>query len=99
MGAMAEHFGEDKENWEAIGYLHDYDYQEYPEEHLRHTKNELLEAGVSEEEVRAILSHGYGIVNDVEPETNLEKSLFYRRRAYRDHSGLRQDAPQWYNRP
>lgn len=76
MGAMAEHFGEDKENWEAIGYLHDYDYQEYPEEHLRHTKNELLEAGVSEEEVRAILSHGYGIVNDVEPETNLEKSLF-----------------------
>ena len=23
MGAMAEHFGEDKEHWEAIGYLHD----------------------------------------------------------------------------
>ena len=22
MGAMAEHFGEDKEHWEAIGYLH-----------------------------------------------------------------------------
>ena len=24
MGAMAEHFGEDKEHWMAIGYLHDY---------------------------------------------------------------------------
>ena len=26
MGAMAEHFGEDKEHWMAVGYLHDYDY-------------------------------------------------------------------------
>ena len=76
MGAMAEHFGEDKEYWMAIGYLHDYDYEKYPEEHLQHTKEPLLEAGVSEEDVRAILSHGYGIVNDVEPVTPMEKSLF-----------------------
>ena len=27
MGAMAEHFGEDKEHWQAVGYLHDYDYE------------------------------------------------------------------------
>ncbi len=76
MGAMAKHFGEDPEYWEAIGYLHDYDYQEFPEEHLQHTKESLLAAGVSEEDVRAILSHGYSIVNDVEPVTNMEKSLF-----------------------
>lgn len=76
MGAMAKYFGEDAEYWEAIGYLHDYDYQEYPEEHLQHTKEPLLAAGVSEEDVRAILSHGYGICTDVEPLTNMEKSLF-----------------------
>lgn len=76
MGAMAEHFGEDKEHWMAVGYLHDYDYEKYPAEHLQHTEKPLLEAGVSEEDVRAILSHGYGIVNDVEPVTNMEKSLF-----------------------
>lgn len=76
MGAMAEHFGEDVEHWQAIGMLHDYDYEKYPEEHLQHTKEPLLEAGVSEEEVRAILSHGYGICTDVKPESNLEKSLF-----------------------
>ena len=76
MGAMAEHFGADKEYWMAIGYLHDYDYEKYPEEHLKHTREPLLEAGVSEEDVRAILSHGYGIVNDVEPITPMEKSLF-----------------------
>lgn len=34
MGAMAEHFGEDKEHWEAVGWLHDYDYEKFPEEHL-----------------------------------------------------------------
>ena len=76
MGAMARHFGEDEEHWMAIGYLHDYDYEKYPEEHLAHTKEPLLEAGVSEEDVRAILSHGYGICSDVEPLTNMEKSLF-----------------------
>ena len=76
MGAMAEHFGEDVEYWQAIGLLHDYDYEKYPEEHLQHTKEPLLAAGVAEEDVRAILSHGWGICTDVKPETNMEKSLF-----------------------
>ena len=76
MEAMAKHFGEDEAHWKAIGYLHDYDYEKYPEEHLQHTEKPLLDAGVSPEDVRAILSHGYGIVNDVEPVTNMEKSLF-----------------------
>ena len=26
MGAMADHFGADKEHWEDVGYLHDVDY-------------------------------------------------------------------------
>ena len=76
MGAMAEHYGADREYWEAIGYLHDYDYQEFPEEHLQHTREPLLAAGVSEEDVRAILSHGYQICTDVEPLTDMEKSLY-----------------------
>ena len=76
MGAMAEHFGADPEYWMAIGYLHDYDYEKYPEEHLQHTEEPLLAEGVSPEDVHAILSHGYGIVNDVKPENELEKSLF-----------------------
>lgn len=76
MGAMAEHFGEDKEHWEAVGYLHDYDYEKYPEEHLLHTEEPLRAAGVPEEDIRAILCHGYTIRNRVKPETNMEKSLF-----------------------
>ena len=76
MGGFAEYFNEDKDHYMAIGYLHDYDYERYPEEHLQHTEQPLLEAGLEKEEVRAILSHGYGILNDVEPLTNMEKALF-----------------------
>ena len=76
MRAMALRFGEDADHWEAIGILHDYDYEKYPEEHLQHTAEPLLAAGVDEADVRAILSHGWGICTDVRPETPLEKSLF-----------------------
>ena len=76
MEAMAEHFGEDAERWKAIGYLHDFDYEKYPDEHLQHTEKELLALGVDAEDVRAIMSHGFGICSDVEPLTDLEKSLF-----------------------
>ncbi len=76
MGAMARHFGEDPEHWEAVGILHDYDYEKFPEEHLAHTEKELLAEGVPADDVRAILSHGYSLLNDVKPETPMEKSLF-----------------------
>ncbi|MBQ4102420.1 MAG: hypothetical protein IJC85_06000 [Oscillospiraceae bacterium] len=76
MGGLAKHFGADEQHWMAIGYLHDYDYEQHPEEHLQYTEQPLKEAGLTDEEVRAILSHGYGICSDVEPVTDLEKSLF-----------------------
>ena len=76
MGGMAEHFGEDKELWMAIGHLHDYDYEQFPEEHLQHTQKELLAEGLTEQEVRGILAHGYGHCNDVQPLTRMEQSLY-----------------------
>ena len=76
MGGLAAHYGADTQHWEAIGYLHDYDYEQHPDEHLQHTREPLLAAGLTEEEVRAILAHGFGHCNDVQPLTDLEKSLF-----------------------
>ncbi len=76
MRAMGQHFDEDAEHWAAVGYLHDYDYEKYPEEHLQHTAEPLRTAGVDEDEIHAILSHGYGICTDVEPVTLMEKSLY-----------------------
>ena len=76
MGAMAEHFGADKAHWEAVGYLHDVDYEKFPEEPLAHTRELLSGEDIDESDIRAILSHGYGICTDVEPQTYMEKSLF-----------------------
>ena len=76
MGGIARHLGADDAHWEASGYLPDYDYEQFPEEHRRHTEKPLLEAGLTAEEVRAILAHGFGHVNDVEPVTDMEKALF-----------------------
>ena len=77
MGAMAEHFGEDKEYWEAVGYLHDVDYEKYPEEHCQHVREMLEPEGVDEATIETIISHGWGLcVKEPKPETNIAKSLF-----------------------
>jgi len=76
MSGMAKHFGADSAHWAAVGYIHDYDYQQHPDDHLQFTAEPLRAAGLEENEIRAILAHGYGIINDVEPQNEIEKSLF-----------------------
>ena len=77
MGAMAEAYGEDKEHWAAIGWLHDVDYEKYPDEHCHHVREFLEPEAVDEEDIKAIISHGYGITTEeAQPASNLEKSLF-----------------------
>ena len=68
--------GEDEEAWGAIGLVHDVDYERHPEEHLKHAPGILRAAGWSEEGIRAVLSHGWGICTDTEPRTALEKTLY-----------------------
>lgn len=76
MGAAAAHFGADVPYWQAVGFLHDYDYQTHPEEHLQYTEAPLREAGVDEESIRAILSHGWQACTDIEPLSLMEKALY-----------------------
>ena len=80
MGAMAEHYGlpaEEQDHWQAIGWLHDVDYEKYPDEHCHHVREFLAPEGVEEEDIRAIISHGHGLTGvDEEPQSDLEKSLF-----------------------
>ena len=77
MGAMAEHFGEDKEYWEAVGYLHDVDYEKYPDEHCKHVRELLAPEGIDEETIETIISHGWGLcVEGPEPVTPIQKSLY-----------------------
>lgn len=77
MGAMASIFGGDKDHWEAIGYLHDVDYEAFPNEHCHHVREFLEPEGVDEEDIKTIISHGWGLCShEVEPTTDIEKSLF-----------------------
>ncbi len=76
MRYMARKHGEDEEMWGVIGLIHDLDYEMYPEQHCTMTEKILSEEGWPEEYVRAVISHGYGICSDTEPQSLLEKTLF-----------------------
>lgn len=76
MRYAARKHGEDEEKWGIIGLIHDLDYEKFPDRHCTKTKEILEEAGWDEDYVRAILSHGWGLVTDIEPESLLEKTLY-----------------------
>jgi putative nucleotidyltransferase with HDIG domain len=76
MRHLARKKGADEEMWGIVGLIHDVDYEEHPDEHLRHAPEMLRGHGWPEEHIRAVASHGWGICTDVEPATELEKALF-----------------------
>ncbi|HHR85404.1 MAG TPA: HDIG domain-containing protein, partial [Candidatus Acetothermia bacterium] len=76
MRYMARKRGEDEEKWGIIGLVHDLDYERYPQQHCQKTKEILEERGWPEDYIRAIMSHGWGLVTDVEPQLEMEKVLY-----------------------
>lgn len=76
MRYFAQKRGEDIEKWGIIGLVHDIDYEKYPTEHCQHSREILASADWPEEYIRAVISHGWGICSDVEPQSDLEKVLF-----------------------
>jgi len=68
--------GEDEEKWGIIGLVHDLDYERYPEQHCEKTEEILTERGWPEDYIRAIMSHGWGLVTDIKPEEEMEKVLY-----------------------
>ena len=76
MRYMARKMGEDEEKWGIIGLMHDLDYERFPEQHCKKSREILEERGWPEEYIRAIVSHGWGICTNVEPQTEMEKALY-----------------------
>ena len=76
MRYMAQKMNGDVEKWGIIGLAHDLDYERFPEQHCHKTKEILEERGWPQEYVRAVISHGWGICNDVEPQSDMEKVLY-----------------------
>ena len=60
MRAYAQHFGENPDQWGLVGLLHDFDWEIHPtiEQHPMDGAPILRERGLSEEDIRTILSHG-----------------------------------------
>ena len=80
MRHFAQVRGEDVDLWEAVGLLHDMDYERHPNQEQSPTEGHpfvgvawLREHGWSEEVCRAILSHAN--YANVSPETPLERTL------------------------
>ena len=75
-------YASEEDHWGIIGLLHDIDFELYPEEHCLKAPELLSEAGVSEDIIHGVVSHGYGITVacgktlDVEPAHEMEKVLF-----------------------
>ena len=67
---------EDEEKWGIIGLVHDLDYELFPEKHCQKSQEILEGRGWPKEYVRAVVSHGWGICSDIEPQTTLEKVLY-----------------------
>ena len=69
-------YGDEADYWATVGLLHDIDFEEHPEEHLKWSEEPLAQAGYPAEFIHAVLSHGYGICTDIEPTHEMEKVLF-----------------------
>jgi predicted hydrolase (HD superfamily) len=76
MRYFARKRGEDEEKWGVIGLVHDLDYEQFPEEHCHKSEEILKEKDWPEEYIRAVVSHGWGLCSEVEPQTELEKVLY-----------------------
>ena len=76
MREFAKKLGEDEEYCGIVGFLHDIDWEMYPEEHCRKAPELLKEIDTPDDMIHAICSHGYGLVTDIKPEREMEKILF-----------------------
>ena len=70
-------YGDEADYWEIVGILHDIDFEMWPEEHCLKAPELLSEAGIPDDIIRAVCSHGYGMTGvDIAPEREMEKVLY-----------------------
>ncbi len=76
MREFAKEYGEDEDYWGTVGFLHDIDWEMFPEEHCRKAPQLLAEIGSPDDMIHAVCSHGWNLVTDVAPERQMEKILY-----------------------
>jgi len=76
MRYAARRRGQDEGKWGVIGLIHDLDYEQFPQQHCKKTEEILRAQNWPDDYIRAVMSHGWGICTDVEPTSELEKTLY-----------------------
>jgi putative nucleotidyltransferase with HDIG domain len=67
----------DEDKWGIVGLLHDIDFEMYPAQHCVKAQEILREAGIDNDIIHAVVSHGWGLTAvDSKPEHLMEKVLF-----------------------
>jgi len=69
-------YSDEADFWATVGLLHDIDFGLYADQHCQKAPDLLKEIDASDEFIRAVVSHGYGICTDVEPVHEMEKILY-----------------------
>ena len=69
-------YGDEADFWQAVGILHDLDFEQWPEQHCTKEQELLRERGIDERLIHAVASHGYALTVDIAPEHEREKVLY-----------------------
>lgn len=62
--------------WQAVGILHDLDFEQWPQQHCLKEQELLQQKDVDERLIHAVVSHGYMLTVDVAPQHEMEKVLY-----------------------
>ena len=69
-------YGDEADFWQAVGILHDLDFEQWPEQHCTKEQELMRERGIDERLIHAVASHGYALTVDIAPEHEMEKVLY-----------------------
>ncbi len=77
LGYFAKEYAPEGEHfWRVAGLLHDLDFEQYPEQHCIKGREIMEERGLDPKLIHAMMSHGWNLTTDVEPENTMEKILY-----------------------
>lgn len=69
-------YGDEADFWQAVGILHDLDFERWPDQHCIKVQELLRARGVDERVIHAVVSHGWQLTVDVAPAHEMEKVLY-----------------------